>query len=381
MEMQERLHQAEKLAAVGQAVAYIVHDLRGPLGNVQQLLEMLPAGAQEAVGQEELRELIDSSLAMALNLLDDSLEFCRGQVCVKPARGSFAALLGKHLRLLHIDLQAMGVALEVEVPDELQVVLDPERMARVLRNLARNAGEAMQGCAEAVVTIGARQVPAGLELSVADNGPGLPPEVLAKVFQPFSTYGKRGGTGFGLAIARQLVEAHRGQISVASSTHGTRFTIVLPTETANDETAEAITAPAVPVTPPATATVPRRLLLAEDGLVNRRMIAGLLRLAGHLVQVVNNGRKAVDAWASQPFDVLLMDVEMPEMDGLAAIREIRRQEREQGRRIPIVAVTAHASDKNQAECQTAGADAVLVKPISKHELYDVIARLTTVSPP
>ncbi len=155
MEMQQRLQQTEHLAAVGQAIAYIVHDLRGPLGNVRHLLAMRRGGQPEALERDEQLDLIDESLSVALDLLDDSLEFCRGTVRVKPVRGTFDELLGKHLRLLRLDLEGLGVALEVDVPAELQVVLDPERIARVLRNLARNAGEALLGRAQPAVTIGA----------------------------------------------------------------------------------------------------------------------------------------------------------------------------------------------------------------------------------
>ncbi len=382
MEMQGRLNQAEKLAAVGQAIAYVVHDLRGPLGNVQQLFEMQRAGLKAGVGEEDQWALIDASLAVALDLLDDSLEFCRGQVHVKPVRGTFAELLGKHLRLLRMDLQTLGVELEVEAPDDLQVALDPERIARVLRNLARNAGEAMQGRAQGVVTIGARQISTGVELFVTDNGPGLPAEVLDKLFQPFNTYGKRGGTGFGLAIARQLVEAHGGQISATSSPQGTRFTIFLPAETVDGKAAteEGTVIATEAAIRPATATAAHRVLLVEDSLVNQRLVAGLLRMAGQSVQVVNNGREAVDACASQPFDLILMDVEMPRMDGLAATGEIRRLEREQGRHTPIIAVTAHRSDERREECLAAGADAVLLKPIRKPELDDILARLAADPP-
>jgi two-component system CheB/CheR fusion protein len=272
------------------------------------------------------------------------------------------------------------VGLEVDVPADLQVVLDPERMARVLRNLARNAGEAMQGRADAVVTIGARQVPAGVELYVADNGPGVPPEVLGKLFQPFSTYGKRGGTGFGLAIARQLVEAHRGQIAVVSSEQGTRFTIVLPADAkAAEATSESASSTTGTFFALATDGIPRRVLLAEDGSVNQRLIVRQLRSAGHWVLAVDNGREAVDAWASQPFDIVLMDVEMPELDGLAASREIRQREQGGSRRTPIVALTAHQSGESRAECQAAGMDEVLVKPIGKEELNDAIRRLAAAS--
>lgn len=382
-EMQQRLQQAEQLAAVGQAIAYIVHDLRGPLGNVRQLLGMRRAGSQNGLGQEEQLDLIDQSLSVALDLLNDSFEFCRGNVRVQPVRGTFSSLLGKHLRLLQMDLQMLGVTLQVDVPADLQVALDPERMARVLRNLARNAGEALQGRADAVVTIGARQLAAGVELYVADNGPGIPAEVLGKLFQPFGTFGKRGGTGFGLAIARQLVEAHRGQISVVSSEQGTRFTIVLPPlaadAKADDTGAEPASAQTGTFIAPASAAAPRRVLLAEDGAVNQRLVACLLRNTGHEVQVVDNGRDAVDAWASQPFDIVLMDVEMPELDGLAASREIRQLEQEHGRHTPIVALTAHASAESRAECLAAGMDAVLTKPVDKDELADAIHRFAAAS--
>ena len=385
MEMQQRLQQVEQLAAVGQALAYIIHDLRGPLANVQQLLELWQHGPREDLGREEQLELIDESLAVALDLLDDSLEFCRGKVQVKPVRGTFATLLGKHLRLLRVELEMLGVALQIDAPAELQFAFDPERMARVLRNLARNAAEAMQGRAGAAVTIGARQTPDGVELFVADNGPGIPPGVLGKLFQPFGTHGKKGGTGFGLAIAKQLVEAHRGRITVSAGGQGTRFTIALPAD-AGAADATAITAfPAATRTQPDLSAVrtvsdSRRVLLAEDGQVNQRLISSLLRSSGHTVDVVGNGREAVDACASQVFDVVLMDVEMPVMDGREASRAIRERERDTGRHVAIVALSAHPSAENRAECLAAGMDAVLVKPVRTDELNAVLGHLPTSGP-
>ncbi|MCU0872082.1 MAG: hybrid sensor histidine kinase/response regulator [Pirellulaceae bacterium] len=377
MEMQQRLRQVEQLAAVGQAIAYIIHDLRGPLANVQQLLEIWQHGLREELGREEQLQLIDESLAVALDLLDDSLEFCRGTVQVKPVRGTFAGLLGKHLRLLRLELETLGVALQVEAPAELQFAFDPERMARVLRNLARNAAEAMQGHPGAAVTIGARQTPAGVAILVADNGPGIPPEVLGRLFQPFGTHGKKGGTGFGLAIAKQLVEAHRGQITVSSGGKGTRFTIALPAEV---EDADATDVPVATrtqtnLTADRTGSDSRRVLLVEDGQVNQRLISGLLRFAGHAVEVVSNGREAVDACSSQAFDVVLMDVEMPVMDGRDASRAIRELERATGRHVAIVALSAHPSAENRAECLAAGMDAVLVKPLRADELDAILRQL------
>ncbi len=381
LEMQERLKQVEQLAAVGQVIGYIIHDLRGPLGNVQRLLEMLRDQQERSLRTEEQLDLIDESLAVSLDLLNDSLEFCRGVVRIEPVRGRFRDLLDKHLRLLRTDLETLGVGLNIEAPDDLQVFLDPDRIARVLRNLAKNAGEALRGREEPLVTIAARGSSDGTYLHIADNGPGLPSEVQRRMFQPFGTYGKRGGTGFGLAIARQLVEAHGGQISVVSGPRGTRFTIQLPGETDDDSTTTSVH-PKLDVAVDDDDSLPdevsrrnRRILLAEDGLVSQRLIASLLRSADHSVTIANNGQEAFEIWQANPFDLVLMDVEMPELDGLSATQKIREVERNGIGRTPIIALTAHLSDEMHARCRDAGMDGVMVKPLRTDELYRVIESL------
>jgi CheY-like chemotaxis protein len=197
------------------------------------------------------------------------------------------------------------------------------------------------------------------------------------LFQPFGTHGKRGGTGFGLAIAKQLVEAHRGQITVSSGGKGTRFTIALRAEAEDaDATAFSVaTRTQTNLSADRTGSDSRRVLLAEDGQVNQRLISSLLRFAGHTVDVVSNGREALDAYASQNFDVVLMDVEMPLMDGREASRAIRELERDTGRHVAIVALSAHPSAENGAECLAAGMDAVLVKPLRTDELDAILRQL------
>ena len=381
LEMLERLKQVEQLAAVGQVIGYIIHDLRGPLGNVQRLLEMLRDNQEHALRREEQLELIDESLAVSLDLLNDSLEFCRGVVRIEPVRGRFRELLDKHLRLLRTDLEALGVGLSIEVPDDLQVFLDPDRIARVLLNLAKNAGEALQGREVPLVTIAAQDTADGTHLHVMDNGPGLPSEVQRRMFQPFGTYGKRGGTGFGLAIARQLVEAHGGQISVVSGPRGTRFTIHLP-GSKDEDSSTTSTHPKLEIAvdsgnaqPDETSRRSRRVLLAEDGLVSQRLIASLLRSADHRVTIANNGQEAFEIWQANTFDLVLMDVEMPELDGLAATQKIREVEQSGIGRTPIIALTAHPSDEMHDRCIDAGMDGVLVKPLRTDELYRVIDAL------
>lgn len=366
MAMLDRLRQAEQLAAVGQALGYILHDLRGPLGNAQQLTEMLrrPESAG-TLSREQQLDYIDESLAISLDLLNDSLEFCRGNVQLEPVHGNCRPLLEKYIRLLEMKLQSLRVKLEVDIPDQLPVVLDPARIARVIYNIAKNGAEALNGRPDGKVTLTARRLEDDrLSLAIADNGGGLPQAVKETLFQPFGTHGKRGGTGFGLAIAKQLVDAHQGEIQVDSGPTGTTFTITIPPEiVAAPETKVAAEAELDTSTDqPKAESRTLRVLLAEDGRVHQALIGGRLREHGCTVKVVGNGALAIAEWESTAFDLILMDVEMPEMDGLEATRIIREREGNAERRTPIIALTAHETDDIRDKCRDSGMDDFLEKP-------------------
>jgi CheY-like chemotaxis protein/nitrogen-specific signal transduction histidine kinase len=385
--IQEKLRAAEQLAAVGQAIGYIIHDLRGPLGNARQLVNMLHTGDTKTLTRDEQFDYINESVAISLELLNDSLEFCRGQVHVAPIRGRVCELLRKHLELLRLDLAEIPVELKLEIPAGLEGALDPARMARVLRNLAKNAGEALAGRPSAVVEIGARCVPQGIEIWVADNGPGLPESLREKLFQPFATHGKRGGTGFGLAISKQLVEAHRGRIHVSSGPSGTRFSITLPLDIA----------PAVAKAPRRMSTLGdadtstilsasdsssrerKRVLLAEDGAVNQKLIAGLLRNGGHEATIAADGRAALAAWEQGGFDLVLLDLEMPIMSGLEVAAAIRAKEARGRKRTPLVALTAHQTAEAKEACDRVAMDGYLEKPVRPEELLRLIDELCPVA--
>jgi signal transduction histidine kinase len=366
LQVQERLKQVEQLAAVGQAIGYIVHDLRGPLGNAQQLLEMMRESATSTLSRQEQLDFIDASLATCRELLNDSLEFCRGRVRVNLVRGTFTGLLQRHLQLLQMDLDALQVALKIDVPKDLVVVLDPDRMARVFRNLAKNAAEACQGRAGARVIIGGRATAEGIELWVEDNGPGLPPEVQSKMFQPFGTHGKHGGTGFGLAIARQLVEAHEGRISVASDTSGSRFTISLPAAAGQVESSAAAAPRKAECTAPRLRAL--RILLAEDGVVNQRLAVALLEKWHPSITVTANGREAIAALGVQPFDLVLMDVQMPDMDGLELVKQVRSHHPS----IPVILMTAYGSEEIAVQALRSGASNYVPKKNLKQDLGEAL---------
>ncbi len=224
--MRQKLLQVERLGAVGQAAGFLVHDLRGPLGNIRYLAKECRDPESSGMPLGEVFDMVDHCAHDSLDLVDSVLDFCRGQVAVKPRPTALGQVIQEELPFWEMDLE--GIDLVVSVPPDLSLRIDRPRFLRALRNLVRNAGEALAGRRDGRIEVGARGEGERAQVWVRDNGPGLPAEVRRTLFQPFSSEGKIGGTGFGLAIVRQLVEAHGGGIRAESSSDGTRFEIDLP---------------------------------------------------------------------------------------------------------------------------------------------------------
>jgi CheY-like chemotaxis protein len=225
-----------------------------------------------------------------------------------------------------------------------------------------------------------------LHFTVRDTGIGIPPEKLRLIFEPFSqadssTTRRFGGTGLGLTISAQLV-AHMGGHTWVESEVGkgsrfhfvARFGLQLGSQ-ARPPAAEAVGPAAPPAPGPVGAGRPLRILLAEDGLVNQEVARGLLRLRGHSCVVANNGHEALDALEREPFDVVFMDVQMPELDGLEATVRIRGREQGTGRHVPIIAMTAHSLQGDRERCLRAGMDGYISKPVQSEELFRALDAL------
>ncbi len=219
-----------------------------------------------------------------------------------------------------------------------------------------------------------------LAITVEDTGMGIDPTQQQAIFDPFiqasrSITREYGGTGLGLAISRQLVQMSGGEMKVESRPgFGSRFSFTIKLQTAPEEV------------PSATGPLRRspslaglRVLVAEDNPINQKVLLQMLERQGCLVTIVSNGRTAVSVSAHQDFDVLLMDIQMPELDGVSATKEIRLREQKSAQHLPIIALTANAMAGERERCTRAGMDDYLTKPLQTKLLYEALRRLTVVA--
>ncbi len=258
-------------------------------------------------------------------------------------------------------------------------------MRQLIHNLVSNALKfTSHGEVRVCIDAGSGEPPSGLTISVSDTGIGVAPEDLPKLFEKFvqvdsSTTRRFGGSGLGLTICRHMVELMGGVIDARSTLgEGTTFSIVLPLawlgvlEQVKAEPAEA---------EPAADLSTLRVLAADDNETNRLVLKAVLHAMGVIALIVEDGRSAVDAWQAGDFDLILMDIQMPVLDGVGATREIRRIEAEKGLpRTPIVAVTANAMKHQVDEYLVAGLDAHIPKPLSVPALHAVLAQVASDRP-
>ena len=271
--------------------------------------------------------------------------------------------------------KAIDLALVISPEARGRYRSDPTRLRQILYNLVSNA---LKFTDAGEVRLAVTRVREDLVIEVSDTGLGMSPEVLGRLFQKFeqadaSTTRRFGGTGLGLAICRQLAELLGGAITVTSAEgRGSTFRVVLPLERIGDETAEAAPTEAGGV---ATLVLERalRVLAAEDNSVSQLVLKTLLQQVGVEVFVVGDGQQALDAWRAHAWDLILMDVQMPVMDGPSAAVAIRADEARTGRaRTPIIALTANAMSHQTAEYLSVGMDGFVAKLVDAAKLFQAI---------
>jgi signal transduction histidine kinase/ActR/RegA family two-component response regulator len=373
-------------------LAAMSHEIRTPLNGVIGMADLLAAGPLTPE-QRDQAETIRRSGETLLAILNDILDWAKieaGRLEVERLPVDARAAAADTWALYRSQVREQGGALVLDWPETVprRVLADPIRVRQVLWNLVSNALKFAPG---GTVTVAASAGGEGrLAIAVRDTGIGMDEAQRARLFRPFtqgdaSTTRRFGGTGLGLAITARLLEAMDGTIAVASAPGcGSTFTVRLPlvSEPAAEEAAAASVPPVSPLLPSPPRSQPgaipgrRRVLVAEDSPVNRTVIQAMLQHLGTAVECVEDGVEAVEATARAAYDLVLLDIYMPVLDGLAAARAIRAREvADGGRRLRLVALTANAFAADREACEAAGMDGFLAKPITLDSLQALLETL------
>ncbi len=387
--------------AKSEFMANISHEVRTPLNGIIGMTELVLASP---LGEEprQYLHLVRSSADSLLHIINDVLDFSKveaGHLQFEAAPFDLAGRLDSTLQPLGLTARRKGLTFDVRVGDTVPpvVVGDAGRFGQVLVNLV---GNAVKFTTEGGVRVDVDQAPSRpgdpaslvrVRASVRDTGIGIPADKHALIFEAFtqadgSTSRRFGGTGLGLSIAARIVKRMGGTLQVSSAPgEGSVFTLVVPFERGSSEDLPALSSDGLsrllghqdappPLARPAQSLRPLRVLLVEDNPVNQRLAHEILSRRGHRVTVAENGQEALDRLSEATFDIVLMDVQMPEMNGLDATRAIRAGEHTTGRHVPIVAMTAHAMAGDRERCLAAGMDEYLTKPIRAEALISHVER-------
>ncbi len=367
--------------AKSQFLANMSHELRTPMNAILGMIDVALPKAIDPIVQDCLQTAKGSAdlLLTLLNDLLDSAKIESGKLELESAPFSLRRMLDQITRVLAVRASEKGLSFYCRLPDETPdaIVGDRTRLQQVLLNLASNAIKFTE-CGEVEISLRAlsHNGEACLEFAVRDTGIGIPPSGLKRLFQPFaqadaSTARHFGGTGLGLSISKSLVEMMGGRIWAESEVgKGStfQFTVGLPLARAIPPDFEA------PAVLPAAACCQLRVLLVEDNPANQKLATYILQDRGHQVEIAADGHEALCLTERNCYDVILMDVQMPGMDGLEATAAIRKRENGENR-VPIIAMTAHAMKGDRQRCLAAGMDGYLSKPVNAREMIGLVESL------